>query len=148
MVYCLLSPSLARLPIKSSIDSNSNPSNKQPWFDQDCAEARKQFYADLDQFRLDKTLQNQNKLSRARRNFKQIIRRKRWAYDKLKTEKLIVSRKSNVKEYWRMLKRAANVGTKSTISSDSFSKYFQSINNPNDRFYQADEDILFFPNYV
>ena len=129
---------------KSSVDSNSSLSNKQPWFDQDCAEARKQFYADLDQFRLDKTLQNQNKLSQARRNFKQIIRRKRWAYDKLKTEKLIVSRKSNVKEYWRMLKRAANVGTKSTISSDSFSKYFQSINNPNDRFYQADEDILFF----
>ena len=73
-----------------------------------------------------------------------MTRRKRWAYDKWKTEKLIVSRNSNVKEYWRMLKGAANIDSKSTISSETFSKYFQSINNPNDRFYQADEDILFF----
>ena len=43
---------------KSSVDSNSSLSNKQPWFYQDCAEARKQFYAVLDQFRLDKILQN------------------------------------------------------------------------------------------
>ena len=43
-----------------------------------------------------------------------------------------------------MLKRAANIDTKSTISSETFSKYFQCINNPNDRFYQADEDIIVF----
>ena len=43
-----------------------------------------------------------------------------------------------------MLKRAANIDTKSNIKSDTFSEYFQSINNPNDRFYQADEDVLFF----
>ena len=84
------------------------------------------------------------KLSQARRNFKHMIRRKRWAYDKWKTEKLIVSRKSNVKEYWRMLKRAANIDSKSTISSETFSKYFQCINNPNDRFYQADFCQLVF----
>ena len=43
-----------------------------------------------------------------------------------------------------MLKRAANIHSKSTISSETCSKYFQCINNPNNRFYQADEDILFF----
>ena len=39
-----------------------------------------------------------------------------------------------------MLKHAANIDTKSNIKSDTFSEYFQSIN----RFYQADEDVLFF----
>ena len=97
----------------------------------------------IDNFRLNRNAENQNKLSQARKNFKHIIRWKRFEYDKLKTEKLIVSRKSNVKEYWKMLKRAANIDTKSNIKSDTFSEYFQSINNPNDRFYQADEDVLF-----
>ena len=129
---------------KTNTNANSGNLKKQPWFDQDCDDLRKQFYTHLNNFRLDKTLQNQSKLSQARRNFKHMIRRKRWAYDKWKTEKLIVSRKSNVKEYSRMLKRAANIDSKSTISSETFSKYFQSINNPNDRFYQADEDILVF----
>ena len=116
---------------------------------------RKQFYIELYNFRLNRNAENQNKLSQARKNFKHIIRRKRFEYDKhiirrkrfeydkLKTEKLIASRKSNVKEYWKMLKRAANIDTKSNIKSDTFSEYFQSINNPNDRFYQADEDVLF-----
>ena len=107
---------------KTNIDANSGNSKKQPWFDQDCDDLRKQFYTELNKFRLDKTLQNQSKLSQARRNFKHMIRRKRWAFDKWKTEKLIVSRKSNVKVYWRMLKRAANIDTESTISSETFSK--------------------------
>ena len=29
-------------------------------------------------------------------------------------------------------------------SSEKFAEYFQAINNPNDTFYQADEDILYF----
>ena len=76
--------------------------------------------------------------------FKRIIRRKRFECDKLKTEKVIVSRKSNVKEHWKMIKRTTSIDTKSNIKSDTFSEYFQNINNPNDRFYQADEDVLFF----
>ena len=91
---------------------------------------RKQFYIELDNFRLNRNAENQNKLSQARKNFKHIIRRKRFEYDKLKTEKLIVSRKNNVKEYWKMLKRAAIIDTKSNIKSDTFSEYFQSINGP------------------
>ena len=76
--------------------------------------------------------------------YKNEIRRKRYAYDKLKTEKLITSKRSNVKEYWRLLKKAANIGNGSTVSALRFGEYFQSINNPSDHFYQADEDIIFF----
>ena len=43
-----------------------------------------------------------------------------------------------------MLKQAANIKNKNSISTDTFSEYVKSINDPNDRFYQADEDVLFF----
>ena len=57
---------------------------------------------------------------------------------------MITSKRSNVKEYWRLLKKAANIGNGSTVSALRFAEYFQSINNPSDHFYQADEDIIFF----
>ena len=79
-----------------------------------------------------------------RRNFKNEIRRKRYAFDKSKTEKLIVSKSTNVKEYWRLLKKAANIENNMSISSSRFADYFQAINNPTDHFYQADEDVVFF----
>lgn len=106
--------------------------------------ARQFFYFELNKYRLNKTIQNQSKLAEARKNFKMTIRRKRFVYDKSKTEKLILSRHKNVKEYWRMLKKAANIDNKNAISSKRFSGYFQAINNPSDTFYQADEDILLF----
>ena len=93
---------------------------------------------------MNKNVQNQRKLSEARKNYKNEIRRKRYAYDKSKTEKLITPKRSNVKEYWRLLKKAANIGNGSTVSGLRFAEYFQSINNHSDHFYQADEDIIFF----
>ena len=83
-------------------------------------------------------------MSEARKIFKNVIRRKRYAFDKSKTEKLITSKSSNIKEYWRLLKKAANIQTGSSVSASRFSEYFRAINNPDDHFYQADEDIIFF----
>ena len=126
------------------IGSNNNitsafKANNQPWFDEECTNKWKIFYSELNNFRL-----TQTRLVQARKNFKETIRRKRFNYDKSKTEKLIVSKYSNVKEYWRMLKQTAKIETNSKISPQTFSRYFQAINNPTDKFYQADEDILFF----
>ena len=103
------------------------------------------FYNELDNFRKNKTACNQRKLTEARRNFKNEIRRKRsYLFDKSKTEKLLVSKSKNIKEYWRLLKKAAYVENKNTISASRFSEYFQAINNPTDHFYQANEDIIHF----
>ena len=126
------------------IHTSNNCAKNQPWFDEECSAKRQLFYNELDNFRKNKTACNQRKLTEARRNFKNEIRRKRYLFDKSKTEKLIVSKSKNVKEYWRLLKKAANVENKSTISASRFSEYFQAINNPTDHFYQADEDIIHF----
>lgn len=42
------------------------------------------------------------------------------------------------------MKQSAHLNNKTSISAEKFSKYFEAINDPNDRFYQADDDILFF----
>ena len=116
----------------------------QPWFDEECREKRQMFYIELNNFRINKNDCNQRKLSEAQRNFKNEIRRKRYAFDKSKTKKLIVSKSTNVKEYWRLLKKAINIENKMSISSSRFADNFQAINNPTDHFYQADEDVVFF----
>ena len=124
--------------------NNYNKTKLQPWFDADCKSKREIFYGELNNYRVNKSTQNQRKLVEARTNFKRIIRRKRFEYDKSKTDKLVVSQHKNVKEYWRMLKQTAHVENKSSVTSEKFAEYFQAINNPNDTFYQADDDILFF----
>ena len=102
------------------------------------------FYIELYNYRRDKTVENQSNMVRARANYKRLIRQKRFNFDKAKTSKLIVSKYKNAKEYWKLLKQAANIKNKNSITTDTFSEYFKSINDPNDRFYQAGEDVLFF----
>ena len=122
----------------------SNNTNKQPWFDEECSEKRQIFYKALENFRANKNALNQRNLSEARKIFKNVIRRKRYAFDKSKTGKLITSKSSNIKEYWRLLKKAANIQTGSSVSASRFTEYFRAINNPDDHLYQADEDVIFF----
>ena len=72
------------------------------------------------------------------------VKKKRFCFTKEKTSKLIVSKAKNVKEYWNLLKEAANLKHKCSIDASKFSEYFQAVSDPNDRFYQPDEDILYF----
>ncbi|MCG7877024.1 MAG: reverse transcriptase family protein, partial [Candidatus Thiodiazotropha endolucinida] len=118
--------------------------SNQPWFDDECHEARKKFYFELNNYRKVKSEYNKSQLGLARSNFKSLTRKKRFNFEKEKTAKLIVSKNKNVKEYWKLLKQAANIRSVNPIGADKFSEYFQAINDPNDRFYQADEDILYF----
>ena len=60
---------------------------------------------------------------------------------KQKTCKLLVSKSKNVKEYWKLLKQSANLNDKCSIDAKKFSEYFQSISDPNDRFYISTKDI-------
>ena len=66
------------------------------------------------------------------------------AIAKAKTDQLIISKSQNAKEYWKLLKQAANLKTKCSIDAKRFSEYFKAISDQNDRFYQLDEDILYF----
>ena len=119
--------------------------SQRPWFDDECQEPRKLFYFVLNNYRRNKTTENQLSLIRAWANYKRILRQKRFYFEKSKTSKLIVSKRKNAKEYWKLLKQAANLKNKNSISVDQFSEYFQSINDPNEQmrtFYFFNERYL------
>ena len=114
---------------------------KKPWFDEDCRSFRKLFYSTLNFYRVDKSHDNQTRLVNARSKYKKILRQKRYNYMKEKTCKLLVPKSKNVKEYWKLLKQAADLNNKCSINAKRFLEYFHAISDPNDRFYQPDEDI-------
>ena len=133
-----------KVPIERPENFNSTDRKNQPWFDEECQTLRNRFYRELNKYRGDKNDITETQMINVRSNFKNIIRKKRYAYEKSKTEKLIASKYENAKAYWRLLKQTANKNMKHSISSKKFADYFKAINDPEGRFYQVDDDILFY----
>ena len=133
-----------KVPIERPKNFNSTDRKNQPWFDEECQTLRNRFYRELNKYRGDKNDITETQMINARSNFKNIIRKKRYAYEKSKTEKFIASKYENAKAYWRLLKQTANKNMKHSISSKKFADYFKAINDPEGRFYQVDDDILFY----
>ena len=86
---------------------------------------------------MDKNKITEVEMLNARSNFKKAVRKKRYMYDKSKTEKLISSKYDNAKAYWRLLKQTANKYSKHSINSKHFADYFKAINDPEDRFFSS-----------
>lgn len=62
------------------------------------------------------------------------------------TNKLLNARLSNVKLYWKLLKESTAGQKRCNIGVDKFSLYFKSIDNIDGRFYEEDEEIIYFNN--
>jgi hypothetical protein len=114
------------------------------WFDDDCKIKRDQFYSCLNTYRVDKSNFNRIQMCKARSDYKHVIRSKRYQHRKNKTTELLRCKHNNARKYWQMLSQASNVRTPEKIPADTFAQYFKAINSPDDRFFQADEDILYF----
>ena len=89
---------------------------------------------------------NRINMVRARASYKAGVRNFKLEQDKAKTKRLVDAKYENAKEYWKLLKDAANVNnsTSRNISSNQFAEYFKAINNPEDIFFQPDEEVIFF----
>jgi hypothetical protein len=116
----------------------------QQWFDEECKQKRNTFYNCLDAYRFENNNINRVNMCKSRSEYKNTIRRKRYAFRKGKTDQLLQMKYTNAKKYWSMLKEVSHVSYPKNITADMFSKYFKAINNPDDPFYQADEDIIYF----
>ena len=81
---------------------------------------------------------------RARSIFKSSVRKFKKECKKQKTNKLIESRFKDAKEYWRLLKQSQIDRSSYSLSADLCAEYFRAINNPDNQFYQADEDVIEF----
>ena len=81
----------------------------------------------------------------ARSVYKSTLRKSRYDFDKEKTVRLNSARYKNAKLYWNLLKETAHVKS-ANIQLTTFGRYFKAVNNPSDRFYSPDEDIIFLMN--
>ena len=128
---------------RSSKNDTCNTTNNQPWFNEECFETRNLFYHALNNYRIEKSDQSRAQMVNARSKYKTCIRKARLQYDKAQTDKLINARFKNAKLYWSMLKQTAGI-KQTNIQINMFEQYFRSVNNPNDPFFTADEDVLHF----
>lgn len=74
---------------------------------------------------------------------KKTLRKRKYKLKK-NTDKFLKAKYSNAKLYWKFLKDVLKVSQSNNLSALDFVRYFKSINNPDNNFYQADEDILYF----
>jgi len=80
----------------------------------------------------------------SRSTYKKNVRSFNYQRNQIKTQKLVNARFKNTKLFWSMLKEATSNKGPKDITLDMYTNYFKAINNPESRFFQADEDILYF----
>ena len=115
----------------------------QPWFNEECFTKKGIFHKMLNRYRNYPCAENRKLMVNARSSYKSCIRKCRFLYDKDETLKLLNARHDNAKLYWNMLKQKSGV-VKSNITINNFESYFKAVNNPLDKFYSPDEDVLYF----
>ncbi|MCG8044774.1 MAG: reverse transcriptase domain-containing protein, partial [Candidatus Thiodiazotropha endolucinida] len=123
----------------------SNTESKQPWYNENCKLKRNIFYDCLSKFRLNKEdIKSREAMVQARAEYKRVLRQSRYEHRKSKTQKLEKARFENAKDYWKLLKNLCTNNSPKKLTSQHFAEYFKAINNPDSRFFQADDDILFY----
>ena len=127
-----------------NISEQSCPNKQEaPWFDERCTEKKYYFMRMLDRYRLCKNDVNRIGLVKARSEYKAILRKCRYEYDCERTSRFVNARYKDARLYWNLLKESA--GIKSTsVPLSSFEQYFRAVNNPENRFYNPDEDVIYF----
>ena len=113
-------------------------------FDESCNDKRKDFCRKLNIFRHCKNGVNKQNLIKSRTEYRNTVRKYNFEQDRMKTTKLLNAKFKDAKEYWKLLKESVVSPKPKNISVDLFDKYFKTINNPEDPFFQADDDILYY----
>ena len=114
-----------------------------PWYTDECNEKRHYFLHFLNKYRESKTDENRVNMVRARSNYKTLIRKCRYEYDREKTKTFVNAKNKNAKLYWNMLKKLSHVKP-ANIPLSTFEEYFKSVNDPSDPFYTPDDDVIHF----
>ena len=57
---------------------------------------------------------------------------------------MLQAKYKNGKAYWKLLQDSVSNNQPTDITFNMFTEYFKSVNNPDDRFFQPDEDIEYF----
>lgn len=98
----------------------------------------------MNDVRKDSTADNRQRMVKAQTEYKNTLRKFNFEQDRQKSLKLIQTKFNYAKEYWKLLKDSVMQTKPKNLSSSDFDNYFKSINNPDDPFFQPDEDIVYF----
>ena len=121
----------------------SNKTGENPWYDERCIEKKYYFLRMLNKFGESKNDANRMGLVKASSEYKTMLRKCRYEYDREKTSRFVNARYKNARLYWNFLKESAGVRS-TTVPLSTFEQYFRVVNNPADQFYIPDEDVLYF----
>lgn len=98
----------------------------------------------LNQYRKKKTEENRVELVKARTKYKKSVRSFKYTCLKNKTQYLLEQKHKDAKQYWKLLKESQGISSPKSLTAKHFMEYFKAVNNPDDPYYQADDDILDF----
>lgn len=101
-----------------------NEKKSNPWYDVQCIEKKHYFLRMLDKYREFKDDKNRAGMVKARSEYKSMLRKCRYEYDKNKTSQLINAKYKNAKMYWNLLKESASVRT-TNVPLSSFEQCFK-----------------------
>ena len=112
--------------------------------DSECKTKRKIFYHSLNKFRKDRSHENKLAMIIARSEYKKEVRHYNYKKGTERTNNLLKTKFKDAKQYWKLLKDSTTQNNPKNITSEKISDYFKAINNPEDPFFQPDEDIIYF----
>ena len=78
-----------------------------------------------------------------RSEYKKEVRNYNYKQGVENSNKLLDAKFKNAQQYWKLLKDTVSLNKPKNISTEEFANYFKAIKNPDDRFFQADEDVYF-----
>ena len=78
-------------------NNNSSKENDQPWYTKECSEKQFYFYKMLKKFREVKSDENRVNMVKARSEYKSVLRKSRFEFDKKKTERFVNAKFKNAK---------------------------------------------------
>ena len=95
-------------------------------------------------FAIRKMMKIEKNMVKSRTEYENAVRNINYEMERQKSFKLLNVIVKNAKEYWKLLKSSVVHPNAKYISLVDFEDYFKSVNNPEDAFFQPDEDIIYF----
>lgn len=106
----------------------ANRTTRAKWFDDECREKKIVYINALNTFNIDKSILNRQYLCDKRKEYKNLIRRKRRKYHFTEMKKIESLRHKRPRDFWRLFKTSKSIKGKD-LSVDDFYSYFKNLLN-------------------
>lgn len=110
------------------------------WFDLECERARKQYINDLKCFHYLNSTENRQKFCTSKKFYKDLCKRKRKTYERIKHAEIEKLKNSSPKDFWKYFKKTTK--TSNNISLEDFKNYFANLGSTDFQNANVDAEIF------